>query len=67
MDTVKLLEFINRSGLKHKYIARQLSLSKQGWRNKLINRTEFKLSEIKRLCKLLSIDDKQREYIFFKN
>lgn len=67
MDTVKLLEFINRSGLKHKYIARQLSLSKQGWRNKLINRTEFRLSEIKRLCTLLNLDSKQRDHIFFED
>lgn len=67
MDNIRLVDCIHKSGLKHKYIAGQLSLSKQGWSNKINNRTEFRLSEIKRLCTLLNLDSKQRDHIFFED
>lgn len=65
-DTDLLRERINESGLKLTYIANQLNLSYYGLLLKIDNKNEFKTSEVKTLCDLLSIKDlEDRERIFF--
>lgn len=64
-DTVKLLELINKSGLKMGYIANQMGISRFSLFNKIRNRTEFRASEIIKMCELLCIDYDNREQIFF--
>ena len=62
----KLLEeHIARSGLKKGYIAEQIGLSLQGFRNCLNNRAEFRASHIAKLCELLGLDATLKEAIFF--
>ena len=65
-DTESLKKVIQRSGLKLKYLAKQLKLSEFGFSNKVNNVTEFKASEIDSLCELLQIKDlTEKERIFF--
>ena len=64
-DTVKLRELISKSGLKLGYIANQLGISRFALSNNIQNRTEFRVSEIVKMCELLCIDYDSREQIFF--
>lgn len=67
MTNTKLLWIIIQdSGMKFQAIAEKMGLSDFGLRKKVDGATEFKASEIKRLCDILHIDDLQmREQIFF--
>ena len=65
-DTFELERLIFESGLKKSYIAKEINLSRQGFKNKCENRSAFTSTEIKRLCEILNITkltDKER--IFF--
>lgn len=67
MTNTSLLEqYIEKSGYKRKFIARQIGLkSAYGLSLKINNESEFKASEIGILCKLLKISAKDKEAIFF--
>lgn len=66
-DTLKLENLIRESGLKKGYLADMLGLSRFGFMKKVNNLSEFKASEIIKLCELLEIRSMQeRESIFFK-
>lgn len=65
-DTKLLNEIIDKSGYKRKYLADCLGISRFTLAKKIDNVTEFKLSEVDKLCKILKIEslyDRQR--IFF--
>ncbi len=66
-DTELLKDAIRKSGLKMQFVAEQLDLSYQGLNNKINNRSEFKTSEIQKLCNLLFLGVEDREQIFFAN
>lgn len=61
-DTYALEDAINRAGKTKKEVAQHLGLSEQGFLLKLNNKSEFKPSEILKLCKLLCLKDNS---IFF--
>ena len=66
MTKTSLLEkYINESGLKKSYIAKELGLSRYGFNLKCNNKAEFKASEIEILCNLLNIGTNDRMAIFF--
>lgn len=66
-DTEALVNLIEKSGLKYKYIANQLGISYFSLNRKINNVTEFKTSEVSKLCELLNIDSaKDKENIFLK-
>lgn len=66
-DTEALVALIEKSGLKYKYIASQLGISYFSLNRKINNATEFKTSEVSKLCELLNIDSaKEKEQIFLK-
>jgi hypothetical protein len=66
MTNTSLLEqYIEQSGYKKSYIARQLGLTAYGFSLKVNNKSEFKGSEMDILCNLLKIDVKDRMAIFF--
>lgn len=66
-DTEKLLEIIDSSGLKYKYIAEKLGISYFSLNKKIKNITEFKASEVTKLCRLLNITSlEEKEDIFLK-
>ena len=56
-DTLQLEMEIRRNGLSKKDVARALGLSEQGFLLKLNNKTEFKASEIRKMCDLLKLPD----------
>lgn len=65
MNTVLLEQKISDSGLKKKYIAKEMGLTVATFNNKAKGRTEFLGSEINKLCTILKIDNpKQKADIF---
>ena len=67
MTNTKLLnEYIECSGLKIGYIAKQLGLSRYGFMRKRDNVSEFFPSEIEKLCEVLKISTlEEKNEIFF--
>lgn len=65
-DTVLLEAVIEKSGYKKQYLAEKIGLTPAGFRNCIMNRAEFKASQIATLCELLGIvDPVLKETIFF--
>lgn len=64
-DTKALREKIDESGYKSRFIAERVGITYQGLLKKINNETEFKASEIQKLCELLRIDVRGKEKIFF--
>lgn len=65
-DTEKLREAINKSGLKLEFIANALGITRFTLAKKIENVTEFKTSEVQKMCEVLQIADaKTKEAIFF--
>lgn len=67
MNNTELLELkIKESGKKKTYLAEKVGLSYAGFRNCIINKAEFKASQIEILCEELNITSlKERQEIFF--
>lgn len=66
MTNTSLLEqYIEKSGFKKGFIAQQIGLTAYGFSLKVKNKSEFKANEILGLCKLLKINTKEKEAIFF--
>ena len=67
MTNTALLEaIIADRGLKKNYIAKILGVAPETLIRKIKNASEFKASEIDKLCQVLAIDDpKMREAVFF--
>ena len=66
MTNTNLLEhYIESSGLKKVFIAKQLGITSYAFSLKVNNKSEFKANEIGILCKLLKIGAKDKEAIFF--
>lgn len=64
-DTIALRKIITESGLKYKSIADHLGITPFALQNKIDNVTEFKSSEVKKMCELLGIKSlKKKEEIF---
>lgn len=65
-DTEKLREAINNSGLKLEFIANALGITRFTLAKKIENVTEFKTSEVQKMCDVLRITDAgTKEAIFF--
>nr|WP_314532104.1 toxin-antitoxin system, antitoxin component, Xre family protein [uncultured Fusobacterium sp.] len=65
IETELLKEKIKESGYRFSWIAKQLNLSSFGMRKKINGENEFKVSEVKKISKLLNLNEKEREKIFF--
>lgn len=65
-NTELLEERIAKSGKKKVYLAEKCGLTYAGFRNCVINKAEFKASQIQILCEELNITSlKERHAIFF--
>lgn len=64
-NTEKLTEAIKSSGYKRSYIAGYVGLSLTGLTKKVNNESDFRASEIQKLCELLKISPPEKEKIFF--
>ena len=66
MTKTSLLEqYIEKSGYKKSFIAKQLGITAYAFALKINNKSEFKANEIAILCKLLKISARDKEAIFF--
>lgn len=66
MTNTSLLEqYIEKSGYKKSFIAQQLGITAYAFTLKINNKSEFKATEITILCKLLKINARDKEAIFF--
>lgn len=67
MTNTSLLEsYIEKSGYKRSFIARQIGLkSTYGFSRKVNNESEFTATEVAILCNLLKITAKDKNAIFF--
>lgn len=67
MNNTKLLEKkIAASGKKVKFLAEKVGLSYAGFRNCVINKAEFRVSQVDILCEELNITDlEEKEMIFY--
>lgn len=67
-DTTRLKQIIAETGLKKKFLAKKLGLTPYGLAKKINGETEFKASEITKICQILDIQDIQDKWsIFFTN
>ena len=67
-DTTRLNQIIEETGLKKKFLAQKLGLTPYGLAKKINGETEFKASEITKICQILDIQDIQDKWsIFFSN
>ena len=65
-NTALLKKKIDDSGFKRNYIAKMIGITAYGLSRKIRNESEFKASEIEKLCNLLGITDfEERCAIFF--
>jgi hypothetical protein len=64
-NTSLLEQYIEKSGYKKAYIAQQLGISAYGLALKINNKSEFKASEMTILSKLLKINARDKNAIFF--
>lgn len=64
-DTNLLKDKIAASGIKLGHIASEMSLSRSGLWKKLTGDSEFRTSEITKLCEILRLSDEERNNIFF--
>ena len=66
MTNTSLLEqYIEKSGYKKSFVAKQLGITAYAFALKINNRSEFKANEIAILCKHLKINARDKEAIFF--
>lgn len=66
-DEILLRKKIQEKGFKINFIANELGLSSYGFLLKIQNKSEFKTSEVNRLCEILEINSlEEKEDIFFK-
>lgn len=63
----ELKNLIEKSGYKLSFIASKLGITRYSLSKKLNGETEFKRSEIERLCNFLNIRQSEIARFFFKN
>lgn len=64
-NTTLLEQYIEKSGYKKSFIAKQLGITAYALALKINNKSEFKAGEMTILCKLLKINARDKEAIFF--
>lgn len=64
-NTELLLAYITQSGLKKNYIAKVMGITPYTLSKKINRVRDFRVSEMRMLCKLLNITEADRSRIFF--
>lgn len=64
-DTLKLRQRIKESGYRLGYVASVLGISQYTLQKKLDNDSEFKISEVDALSKLLGLTPREKNALFF--
>ena len=64
-DKNLLYYFVKRAGFKNKDIAEAIGITPSGYTLKISNKSDFRQSEIKTICDLLSLTVEERDRVFF--
>lgn len=65
VNTVLLRTKVKDSGLKYKYVAKEMDISAYALQLKIDGENEFLVSEVESLCKVLGLTNKEKDDIFF--
>ncbi len=66
VDNELLKKTIKEKGASRSFVARSLGITPQGLGNKLEGKTEFTAEQIYRISKILMLEPRERDGIFFK-
>ena len=66
-DKNLLYYFVKRAGFKNKDIAEAIGITSAGYSLKISNKSDFRQSEIKTICDMLSLTVEERDRVFFAN
>lgn len=64
VDTARLNEYVEKSGLKLGFIIEKLGISRTSWHKKINGDVALRASEVYVLCDLLNIPDDEQKKIF---
>jgi len=64
-DGLLFKELIKSKKITLEEIAAVVGITRQGLEKKLTNRSEFKVSELVKLCEFLNLTEEQKQKIFF--
>lgn len=64
-DKNLLYYFVKRAGFKNKDIAEAIGITSAGYSLKISNKSDFRQSEIKTICDMLSLTVEERDRVFF--
>lgn len=64
-DKNLLYYFVKRAGFKNKDIAEAIGITSAGYSLKISNKSDFRQSEIKTICDMLSLTAEERDRVFF--
>ncbi len=67
MNLKKLNVYIEKSGYRKQFIANKIGLSYQGLSYKLKGKSDFTVTEMNLISKLLRMTEKEKKEIFFKS
>ena len=65
VNSIALKKAIDISGIKQKVLANKIGITQNSLSRKLNNKSEFKLSEVEKLCVILDIESEAKDCIFF--
>lgn len=66
-DKNLLYYFVKRAGFRNKDIAKAIGVTPSGYTLKISNKSDFRQSEIKTICDMLSLTVEERDRVFFAN
>ena len=66
MNRENIIEIIHNKNLSIKHVSKLLNISRESFYKKLDGRSEFKMSELKKLKEILDLDVESWFEIFFK-
>ncbi len=64
-DGLLFKELIKSKKITLEEVAAVVGITRQGLEKKLTNRSEFKVSELVKLCEFLNLTEEQKQKIFF--
>lgn len=65
VNTTRLQDAINASGIPVSFLAKSLSISRRTFYSRMEGKTDFRLTEIQQLANALRLNPAEKELIFF--
>lgn len=67
VNTELLVTYIQDSGLKKQYIAKEMGINYNTLKRKIYNKSAFDVDQVQNLCKILHITNKKKIHEIFFN